>query len=61
MCGGRLGGGAAADRGVRPRKIGGADFAAGVLSNVVGAELRMQSTSVREDLGRGVGDGGARG
>lgn len=29
----RLGSGVAADRGVRPRKIGGADGALGVLSN----------------------------
>lgn len=38
----RLGGGAAADRGVRPRKIGGADGTAGTLSNTVGERPKMQ-------------------
>lgn len=37
-----LGDGAAADRGVRPRKIGGADGAAGALSNAVGERPKMQ-------------------
>lgn len=46
----RLGGGAAADRGVRPRKIGSADGAAGALSNVVGWES-SRSYSVGGTIG----------